>query len=81
MFRRLPVWAGVTILVALGALGGCQGPQTAGTTSGGLDGQADPTMTARRDEGGLLLRTGAIQLGPGVGRNRWGWQGDGLGGF
>jgi hypothetical protein len=28
-------------------------------------------------EGGGLLKTGAIQLGPGVGKNNWRWQGDG----
>jgi 4-hydroxy-tetrahydrodipicolinate synthase len=31
--------------------------------------------------GGFLLQTGAIQLGPGVGRNLWRWQWDGEGGF
>jgi hypothetical protein len=30
---------------------------------------------------GLLLKTGAIQLGPGVGKNLWGWQDDGHSGF
>jgi hypothetical protein len=35
----------------------------------------------RKKEGGLLLRTGSILLGPGVCRNLWRWQGDGLWGF
>jgi hypothetical protein len=30
---------------------------------------------------GRLLRTGAIQLGPGLGKNAWRWQGDGQWGF
>jgi len=33
------------------------------------------------DEGGMLLRTGGIQLGPGTQENMVGWQGDGKGGF
>src|SRR5262249_10603465 len=34
-----------------------------------------------RTEGGMLLRTGSIMLGPGVGRNQWRWLGDGEWGF
>ena len=40
-----------------------------------------PAVQGRRADGGLLLQTGSIQLGPGVGRNAWRWQGDGEGGF
>jgi 4-hydroxy-tetrahydrodipicolinate synthase len=42
---------------------------------------AAPTTDAEAPHGGLLLQTGAIQLGPGVGRNLWRWQGDGQSGF
>jgi hypothetical protein len=73
MFPRLPVWMGMILLGALGMTAGCQGPQTAGPT--------EQAVGPRDDHGGMLLKTGAIQLGPGVGRNRWGWQGDGQSGF
>jgi hypothetical protein len=59
-------------------LAGCRTPSPANQTAedSGLTAPArDP------DSGGLLLRTGAIQLGPGVQRNQWRWQGDGKGGF
>jgi hypothetical protein len=61
-------------LAVLTTLGGCQSTAPAGPSG---------TMPAHdRDSGtGMLLRTGAIQLGPDVGRNQWRWQGDGKGGF
>jgi hypothetical protein len=40
----------------------------------------DPARVVK-DDRGLLLRTGAVQLGPGTGKNLWGWQGDGKAGF
>src|SRR5262245_58565942 len=51
------------------------GPRTASP------GPTLPALAPRPQEGRMLLKTGAIQLGPGVGHNLWGWQGDGLGGF
>jgi hypothetical protein len=57
-------------------LAGCRTPSTTAQTTD------DSALTAPAlDSSGLLLRTGAIQLGPGVQRNQWGWQGDGKGGF
>jgi hypothetical protein len=41
-------------------------------------GPAEPPCPAH-ERGGLLLETGAIQLGPGLGRNAYRWMGDGLG--
>jgi hypothetical protein len=48
------------------------------------DGDVPPVPPARlpaATDGGGLLKTGAIQLGPGVGQNWYRWQGDGLWGF
>ncbi len=39
------------------------------------------SMPKRTPNRGMLLRTGSMQLGPGVGKNLWGWQGEGFGGF
>ena len=36
---------------------------------------------AAQEQSGFLLRTGAIQLGPGTQENLWRWQGDGEAGF
>lgn len=60
-------------------LAGCRtpAPQAPATDDSAQAGLAPATGR----DGGLLLRTGAIQLGPGVQRNQWGWQGDGKGGF
>lgn len=80
-------WLLILILpVALsGAAAGCQNssPQLrSGGSSLAADDTAGPSPAHPRDSGtGMLLRTGAIQLGPDVGRNQWGWQGDGKGGF
>jgi hypothetical protein len=70
MPRRL----GVLSLVILVGAGGCH------CLSGHDSAPAEPPA-ARCEEGGLLLKTGAIQLGPGVGKNAWRWQGDGEWGF
>jgi hypothetical protein len=61
-------------LAVLVALGGCQStsPGTGSETAPGHD---------RESGTGMLMRTGAIQLGSDVGRNQWRWQGDGKGGF
>jgi hypothetical protein len=68
----LPVLAGCG---ALGHRGSDCGP-------GSLhDGGSAIPATERPEPGGLLLRTGAIQLGPGLGRNAYSWQGDAHLGF
>jgi hypothetical protein len=66
-------WLIVAGLLAMAA--GCRTPDTASSASG------DTSARAVSDDRGLLLQTGAIQLGPGVGNNAWRWQGDGHGGF
>lgn len=82
------------LLSLLAASVGCQSPglnpeTTASSFSLG------PTLPPKEENGsasafgkqaggreeGLLLRTGSILLGPGVGRNAWRWQGDGQWGF
>jgi hypothetical protein len=73
--RRL-LSALVILLAVLSTLAGCQGTDPGGRSQ---TLQQDSSDTA--PEKGLLLKTGAIQLGPGVGRNAWRWQGDGEGGF
>jgi hypothetical protein len=71
------------LLLGLLASTGCQ--STTSNTSTSANGDAAATAAALRpadrDEGGLLLRTGSIMLGPGVGRNQWRWLGDGQWGF
>ena len=79
MVARCSLLILLVLSAGLWTVTGCRTPsQQAQTTD-------DSTLTGpapRADhEGGLLLRTGAIQLGPGVERNQWGWQGDGKGGF
>lgn len=84
MFARPARCAFVLWLGLLAA--GCQSPgPISGTpgfaSAGGEESGTEAVAGAPRREGGLLLRTGAIQLGPGLGRNAWRWQGDGLAGF
>ena len=54
-----------------------------GTPAGAADEDALPSLagTAGGPGNGMLLHTGAIQLGPGVGKSQWQWQGDGRSGF
>jgi hypothetical protein len=54
-----------------------------GTPTGDADEDALPSLAgAAGGQGhGLLLHSGAIQLGPGVGKSQWQWQGDGRSGF
>jgi hypothetical protein len=72
-------------LALLGTALGCQStpaPVQSGNGSLASGDTAGPSPAPPRDsDSGMLLRTGAIQLGPGVGRNLWRWQGDGEGGF
>jgi hypothetical protein len=80
MITRCSLLILLVLSAGLGTLTGCRTPsqqvQTADDSGGTGPAAAD------RDGGrGLLLRTGAIQLGPDVGRNQWRWQGDGKGGF
>jgi hypothetical protein len=72
----------VLFCVALNALAGCRAAdcQAPDHSSAAVSG---PASTAPVANGGGLLQTGAIQLGPGVGNNLWRWQSDypwGLGG-
>jgi hypothetical protein len=72
---------GVATVIFLTAAG-CQ--STGANSSARADDDAAPVSlrpAGGRDEGGMLLRTGSILLGPGVGRNQWHWLGDGEGGF
>jgi hypothetical protein len=75
MSARRPFWVLVILLAVLSMVNGCAHPQSCDDS---------PTAVGAADHhaaGGLLLRTGAIQLGPDVGRNAWRWQGDGESGF
>jgi hypothetical protein len=77
--------------LVLAALVGCQSSRPHGCCSdascvcaevGGTQAAGAPAQQDGQDQyWGGLLRTGAIQLGPGVGRNLWRWQGDGQWGF
>jgi hypothetical protein len=90
MSFRLPCSL-VVLVAALGILPGCRG--THGSHGGGCSCDGAPpsgpitpvpghaTGPTAPEEGGQLLKTGAIQLGPGVQKNAWRWQGDGQGGF
>ncbi len=70
---RLPRLLLASALLAL-TLTGCRAaPSTDGVASA-------PPKTAPADSG-LLLQTGAIQLGPGLGQNAYRWLGDGEWGF
>jgi hypothetical protein len=79
----------LVVLLALSAglaLAGCRTPaqRLQATDDSALTGQAAEGLVPRAERpsgSGMLLRTGAIQLGPDVGRNLWRWQGDGEGGF
>ena len=69
----------VILLAMLSTLNGCTHEQSVECD---LSAAGSPAPAVGSDAaGGLLLRTGAIQLGPGVGRNAWRWQGDGESGF
>jgi hypothetical protein len=84
MATRSWLWILVLPVVLLGAAG-CQstsGQLQSGGRSLAADDTDGPSPGHPRESGtGMLLRTGAIQLGPDVCRNQWGWQGDGKGGF
>lgn len=68
-----------TVLALLPLLSGCHGPSHCSGDTAGTVPPEPPAVTTSGEEGGLLLKTGAIQLGPGVGKNLWRWQGDGAG--
>jgi hypothetical protein len=79
MITRYALLIDLILMAGLGTAAGCRtpAPQLQTTDDSALTDQG----AAREPGGGLLLRTGAIQLGPDVGRNLWRWQGDGEGGF
>jgi hypothetical protein len=82
MSARRPVWVLVILLAVLSTLNGCAHQQSCDNQETLLGAAGEPVPAADREAaGGMLLRTGAVQLGPGVGRNAWRWQGDGQGGF
>ncbi len=79
--RRL-LSALVILLAVLSTLSGCQGTDSGGRSQALEQDSPDAVPLVKPEpEKGLLLKTGAIQLGPGVMRNAWNWQGDGKGGF
>ena len=79
--RRL-LSALVILLALLSTLTGCRNAQPGASSQTLPNELADETPLVKPEsEKGLLLKTGAVQLGPGVGRNAWRWQGDGEGGF
>jgi hypothetical protein len=81
MVTRCSLLIVLVLSAGLGTLAGCRTPSQQVQTMDD-SGDTGPAPPAARDGGrGLLLRTGAIQLGPGVQRNLWRWQGDGEGGF
>jgi hypothetical protein len=81
MSARRPFWLLVILLALLCTLDGCAHQESCDPPQTILGTAGEPVAPAAGDAGGLLLRTGAIQLGPGVGCNAWRWQGDGQGGF
>jgi hypothetical protein len=66
---------GLMVAGSLAIAAGCRTPDTASSANG------DALSHAVPDDRGLLLQTGAIQLGPGTAKNAWRWQGDGHSGF
>jgi hypothetical protein len=82
MSARRPFWVLVILLAVLSTLDGCAHQQSCDCPQTVLGAAGEPGPAADHDAaGGMLLRTGAIQLGPGVGRNAWRWEGDGESGF
>jgi hypothetical protein len=71
---RLRRFGALMLLGALQLTAGCQHTLLS-------EGAAPEPVAAKPATGGLLLQTGAVQLGPGVGENAWRWQGDGKWGF
>jgi hypothetical protein len=72
--RRITAW--LILAAFIGLTSGCRTPDANPSSL-----NQEPTIQPAKDERGLLLQTGAIQLGPGTGKNLWGWQGDGHSGF
>jgi hypothetical protein len=84
MVRRCLVLILIVSFIVLTTASGCQSTsrQLQNGNSEAADETTGPALSRPRESGtGMLLRTGAIQLGPDVGRNQWRWQGDGKGGF
>ena len=81
MARRYALLLSLILSAGLGTLPGCRTPDPQLQAAGDSDLPGQPAPAGQPNDRGMLLRTGAIQLGPGVGRNLWRWQGDGEGGF
>jgi hypothetical protein len=69
----------VAVLILAMPLAG-SGCRNAGCQDGDVP-PVPPARSATTTDGGGLLKTGAIQLGPGVGQNWYRWMGDGQWGF
>ena len=70
--RRLGAWA--LLIPLLNPVSGCQSLSSCPVPP-------EPPAAPARAEGGMLLKTGALQLGPGVGRDLLRLQSDGEWGF
>ena len=81
MSARRPLWVLVILLAVLTMLNGCAHHQSCDCAQAAGAAGAPVAAGDADAGGGLLLRTGAMQFGPGVGRNAWRWQGDGEAGF
>jgi hypothetical protein len=78
---RYALLLSLILSAGLWSLAGCRAPDPQLQAAGDSDLPGQPVPAGQSGDRGMFLRTGAIQLGPGVGRNLWRWQGDGEGGF
>jgi hypothetical protein len=86
MVTRCSLLILLALTAGLGTASGCRTPsqRLQATDDSALTDQSTAGLVPRAERpsgSGMLLRTGAIQLGPDVGRNLWRWQWDGEGGF
>jgi hypothetical protein len=85
----MPTWRQVVKVGGASLLTAVLGCRSADSVSAGGSGSSGTAQAATAPapeapapgQGQQLLRTGAIQLGPGTSKNLWGWQGDGKDGF
>lgn len=77
MFQSGRVLLTVILLAVLTSLVGCATPFR-------TDAKLPPAplrAVSASEDSGLLLKTGSMQLGPGVGQNQWRWRADGMEGL